>query len=298
MARTAIGVSTSAITWEPMESDIDLSETGEATIVVIGKVDSRNTSLWSALSLVPSTVPISPTGPIGNATDLSGAKLSSKSGNGEECFWSIRATYKKSLAQTADYDGTQRSDNDRAERRVVVVEEPILSHPVARAFSIQSRNRLNALLSGVIIPNPEYGGDGETAEDEFLAEDPDTGKFTVPIEFESATETSDGVTASPIDYARLIKAGITSYSRKTVRHVWSTSRNNPATSSEYRAVGKIVSSPPLAPSLASGFQWMQTGIIDRTENGDTWNTDYEFDASGAGGFLAPIYAGGNATISA
>lgn len=293
MARTAIGITTSAITWEALKTDIDVSDNGEATITVRGAVNSNGLSVYAALILIPATLPISPTGPVGNATELTGAKVATKSARGEDGCWTVEATYKKSLATTADYDGTQRSDNDRAERRVIVVQEPLLSHPLVRAMPRKERNKLKNLLDGNIFANPEY--DPESAGSaEFVREDTDG--ENVEVEFSAEDVTADGVTASPLDYARLLKAGIEFYSRKTVRHVWSTSRNNPAPNADYRKVGRIVASPPLAPSMASGFQWMLTGIIDRTETGDAWMTDYEYDLSGAGGFLKEIYEGGNAEI--
>jgi hypothetical protein len=107
--------------------------------------------------------------------------------------------------------------------------------------------------------------------------------------------TKGDVTASPLDYARLIKAGIVTYQRKTVRHSRSVSRNKPAANADYKQVGTIVASPPGAPSLASGYQWMLTGIIDTSSNDESWSTSYEYEASGAGGFLGVIYKGGNQT---
>lgn len=293
MARTAIGVTTSAITWEPLKSDMDVSDTADATITVVGAVDAHGISLVAAYSLIPDTIPISPTGPVGNATELSGAKVGTKNVHGEDGFWWITATYKKSLAPTADYDGTERSNNDRAERRIILVQEPLLSHPVVRAMPRKERNKLKLLLDGVIFPSPDYDPETEGSA-EFVKEDTDGEE--VEMEFSDEDVTADGVTASPLDYARLLKAGIETYSRKTVRHVWSISRNNPASNADYRKVGRIVTSPPLAPVLASGFQWMLTGIIDRTENGDAWNADYEYDASGAGGYLQEMYEGGGASI--
>jgi hypothetical protein len=40
---------------------------------------------------------------------------------------------------------------------------------------------------------------------------------------------------------------------------------------------------------------MLTGIIDTSSNNESWSTSYEYEASGAGGFLGVIYKGGNQT---
>jgi hypothetical protein len=291
MARQTVNITTSAITWEPLESGIEISEKGEATITASGFVNSRGTSMMQAQALIPTTLPIASTGPVGNSTELNGAKLVTQSVRGEDGMWKVSASYKKSFAATADYDGTERSGNDRAERRIITSLEPILSHPVALKFSTKDRSLLNGMLNGTVIPNPNYV-DEESGVSEFIGADPETGAFDVAVDFSTDNFTEDDVTANALDYARNIKAGIESYARKSIRHVWSVSRNRPASDADYRKVGRIVTSPPLAPDLPSGYQWMLVGIIDRTENGDTWNTDYEYDASGAGGYLSTLYGGG------
>lgn len=295
MARKAIGISTSSVTWEPLKSEIDISDKGEATITVYGVVDSRNTSAYAALLALPNELPVSSSGPVGNATDLSGAKVTNKRASGGDCCWEVTATYKKSTALTADYDGTQRANEDRASRRIIVTQEPLLSHPVVRSFPRKERNKLKALQDGIIQANPGYDpeGSGDALREFILIANDGTESEAL---FSDDDVTADEISASPLDYARFLKAGIEFYNKQSIRHVWSTSRNSPAPNTDYQKVGEVVGTPPLAPTLAGGFQWMNVGINDDTENGDTWSTSYEFDASGPGGYLRGIYKGGTAEI--
>lgn len=294
MARTAIGITSSAITWEKTESEIDVDETGMATISVEGAVNSTGIGLQAALDLIPSTLPSGASGPIGSTTKYAGAKISTRSAFYKEGTWQVRATYTKGGAVTSEFpDGTQQSEDDRYERRIIVQEEPILSHPVALKFPTKDKNMLANLLAGNIIPNPDYDPESEDNAFEFAALDAATGEFTVPKTFSTTPATSGDISASPLDYARLIKAGIITYQRKAIRHSWNTTRNEPASNAQYNAVGTIVNEPPGAPTLADGYQWMLTGIVDSSSNGESWQTNYEYDASGPGGYLGVLYEGGN-----
>jgi hypothetical protein len=297
MARTTYGITTSAITWEQTKSDISVNETGLAEISVEGAVNSRGIGMEAAIELIPSSLPSGANGPIGACSKYAGAKLSTKGAMYEDGTWQIKATYTKSVSLTATYDedGGEQSDDDRYERRVVVAEEPIMTHPVAMLFPTKEKNKLANLLAGNIEPNMNYDPDDEDANPEFVTINAATGEMDVKVEFEELEVTKGDVTASPLDYARLIKAGIVTYQRKTVRHSRSVSRNKPAANADYKQVGTIVASPPGAPSLASGYQWMLTGIIDTSSNDESWSTSYEYEASGAGGFLGVIYKGGNQT---
>jgi len=297
MARQTYGISTSAITWEQTRSEISVNETGLAEITVEGAVNSNGIGLEAALELVPDTIPSGSNGPIGAASKYAGAKISSKSARYEEGTWQVSATYQKGGALTSEFpDGTNQSDNDRYERRIVVQEAPILSHPVALAFPTKEKNKLANLLNGnTIIANPNYDPAGEST-DEFSYIDLETGGIGDAAEFDNTTVTVGDITGSPLQYARLIKAGITTYQRKSIRHSWMTTRNEPASNDQYRKVGAVVSDPPEAPTLKDGFQWMLTGIIDSSDNGETWSTNYEFEASGAGGFLGMIYEGGEEVL--
>lgn len=297
MARKTFGITTTAITWEKTRSEISVNETGLAEISVEGAVNSTNIGLEDALNLVPDSLPSGNSGPIGQSLKYAGAKLSTKSARYEEGTWQVSAKYQKGGSLTSQFpDGTSQSGDDRYERRIVVQEAPILSHPVVLAFETKDKNMLANLLNGnAIIANPDYDPEGEST-DEFVKVDVESGGIGAAAEFDETEVTVSGITGSPLQYARLIKAGITTYQRKSIRHSWVTTRNQPASNDQYRKVGSVVSSPPQAPSLKEGFQWMLTGIIDSSENGETWSTSYEFEASGAGGYLAMVYEGGSEVL--
>jgi len=294
MAKTAIGISTSAITWEKTKSQINIDKTGLVEISVEGAVNSNGIGMEDALDLIPDTLPSTASGPIGATSKYSGAALVSKNAFYEEGTWQVSASYEKSGALTIEFpDGTEQSDNDRTERRIVVAEEPLLSHPVVLAMPTEDKNMLANLMRGNIEPNLNYDPDDPENDFEFAALNAATGEYTVEKIFSATDYTAGGVTASPLDYARLIKAGITTYQRKSIRHSVSTTRDNPAPNAEYRKVGTVVDQPPGAPTLADDFQWMLTGIVDSSGNGETWVSSYEYEASGPGGFLGAIYEGGN-----
>jgi len=294
MAKTTYGISSSAITWEQTRSEISVNETGLAEISVEGAVNSSNIGLEDALGLIPDTLPGGANGPIGASSRYSGAKLANKSARYEEGTWQVAATYQKSGSLTAQYpDGTDQSGDDRYERRIVVQEERILSHPVAMAFARKDKNMLANLLNGdTIIANPKYDPEIEDSM-EFGYIDVNTGEIGDAAEFSEEEVTVGGISGSPLQYARLIKVGILTYQRKSIRHSWVTTRNEPASNAQYQKVGAVVSTPPEAPTLKDGFQWMLTGIVDSSDNGETWSTSYEFEASGAGGFLGMLYEGGS-----
>jgi hypothetical protein len=297
MARNAFGITTSAITWEKEKSQIDIDATGLATISVEGAVNSTGIGLEAALNLIPATIPASSTGPLGTTSTYTGAKISTKSAFWEGGTWQVSATYTKGGAQTAEFpDGTDESASDRYTRQIVVVEEPIMTHPVAIAFPIAEKNKLANLIQGRIEPNPDYDPESDSENYEFGALNVDSGEFDVAVNFSTTAVTSGELSASPLDWARLIKAGVLTYQRKTIRHTRETARNAPAPNVEYRRVGTVVDTPQGAPTLADGYEWMLTGIIDSSANNDSWSAVYEFEASGPGGYLGILYEGGSGVI--
>jgi len=164
-------------------------------------------------------------------------------------------------------------------------------------FPENDRRRLAGLLSGDPWQNPQYdsAGSGWKAY-EFITQDP---KEDDPkqVAFSGADVTYDEITASPLDYARLIASGVTTWRRPIIRHTVTKTRNTPATNTEYGKVGEVISTTPyLAPTLTGDGQWFLNGITDTTENGATWVSQYEFERSGAGGALKAIYKGGTAEI--
>lgn len=297
MARNAFGITTGAITWEKEKSQIEVDAKGLATISVEGAVNSTGIGLESALALIPSTLPSGSSGPLGVTSTFSGAKLSTKSAFWEGGTWQVSATYTKGEASTAEFpDGTDESASDRYTRQIVVVEEPVMTHPVAIKFPIAEKNKLANLLQGRIEANPDYDPESESENYEFGALNVDTGEYDVPVNFSEEITTAGDLEASPLDWARLIKAGVLTYQRKTIRHMRETARNAPAPNIEYRRVGTVVDTPEGAPSLADGYEWMLTGITDSSANNDSWSTVYEFEASGPGGYLGILYEGGSGEI--
>ena len=301
MSNTRHGISSSAITWEIEETEISISETNMATITCQGVTgpDSSMT-VAAAIALIPSTIPISSTGPIGSSSTYSGARLSKRgarySGDG---LYEVNAEYIIAVPDGLfnPSEGTEESDSDKASRMIAVSDEPILSHAVALAFPAKEKRLLSSLLAGDIWVNPRYDDEGEGSEVfEFIRND-ESGEGIEKVEFGEEDVTVDGITASPLDYARMIAIGITSFRQPIIRHKLSMVRADPATNAEYSKVGEVVSSPNLAPTISGDFQWFLTGITDTTSNGGAWERDYEYDLSGAGGVLKYLYKGGSAELS-
>lgn len=306
MSGVRYGISTSEITWEQEESEIEQNNTGKVTIQAVGSigVGSGDTPLDDALVAIPFEIPISNTGPIGNSIILTGAIKATQGARylGDDTI-QVRASYEIASPVGLNDPGEgelPESDSDRAIRTIVAEDAPLLSHPLAQSFPETDRRLLSSLLEGNIWVNPRFLSGGEEDElREFIreTEDPDDNK-TEEATFSSSTVTDNGVTASPLDYARLIASGVITWRRPTIRHSLSTSRENPAPNAQYGAVGEAVSgTPKLAPTLSDDGQWFLNGITDTTENGITWETQYEYERTGAGGALKAIYKGGTAEIT-
>lgn len=292
-------ITSNSITWDKSECSVTQNDTGMIEVRAVGYCSSA-IGLEAALLLIPATCPADMNGPVGNANILANARLATRTADwGADGTIRVEATYRTSGAGTTQFPGGQdQSDYDRAERRIAVVEEPILTHPCAMELPQKEKTKLAHLMGGTIIPGRPRIEDGEPVDPENEFEwdfiDADGQRVTGKVEFSSDNVTVDGISLSALDFARMIAAGIQTYQRKTVRHTWRTSRNNPASNSDYRAVGTVINNPPKAPSLSSGYQWMLTGITDVSNNDSSWSTDYEFEASGPGGYLK-IYRGGSAS---
>lgn len=304
MSGTRHGISTSAITWEPTESEVVWNKTGGVAISVVGSVgvNGTSTSLDDAIQLLPSTIPISASGPIGNSTRYTGAVLVAPSARymGDDTI-QVSATYEiavpESPSEPEGGEGTN-SDSDRARRQIVTEEAPILSHPIVQEFGVNERRALAALISGEVRPNPAYDENGSGKELHEFIRDVENGSTIEEVEFDDQDQTLDGVSASPLDYARMIAAGITTWKRPVIRHILTKNRNEPATNGEYGQVGEALQgSPQLAPSIDGDFQWFVNGITDETSNGLAWQTTYEYELSGAGGVLKHFYKNGDAEIA-
>jgi len=301
---TRHGISTTAITWEQEESEIEQDSTGMVTISATGSVgvSGTPTDLVTAMALLPATIPISNSGPIGNAAGFAGARKNTQRAKyaGDDTI-QVSVTYIiGNPTNPASASGTDEttSESDRVQRSVVTEDAPLLSHPIVQQFPSEDRKRLRSLLAGECWVNPEYdSGATNYKAFEFIKENPVSDE-PKEVTFSASDVTYDEVTASPLDYARLLAAGVTTWRRPVIRHSVTKTRNTPATNSEYGKVGEVVASTPyLAPTLSGSGQWFLGGITDTTENGTTWTTNYEFERSGAGGVLAAIYKGGTADIT-
>jgi hypothetical protein len=115
----------------------------------------------------------------------------------EDGTWQIKATYTKSVSLTATYDedGGEQSDDDRYERRVVVAEEPIMTHPVAMLFPTKEKNKLANLLANNVEANLNYDPAVEANNKEFVTLNAQTGEMDVKVEFGELEVTKGDVTS-------------------------------------------------------------------------------------------------------
>lgn len=299
MSGVRYGIGTNAITWEASESEIKVSNTGGVDITIVGSVGvgAGVTSLESAMALIPKQVPMSP---LGNSTLYSGAILLDYSSRylGDDTI-QVSATYGYADPLELQPGGDElkdASESDRAVRTIAVEEVPLLAHPVAQNFPVKEKMRLAALLAGTVEINALYDPAGSGKEAWLFKKRTDDGEEFEEVIFDSADVTADGVTASPLDYAKLIASGITVYRRPLVRHSVTRQRNAPVGNNVYTQVGEALTyTPVLAPSL-SGGQWFLNGVTDSTANGELWTAQLEFEYTAQGGALKAIYKGGTAEI--
>lgn len=302
MSAIKYGLSAESIRWEPAESDLQVNNTGGVVINVTGTIDCDDgtVALSDAIALIPNELPISINGPIGNSTDYSGAELTDSGARylGDGTL-QVTATYefaKNAGTQPGGDPLKEEGDSDKAVRSIVSEEVPILAHPVVREFSSIQKSKLASLLSGDVMPNPRYNPDGEGDETWEFRQYTKDGKDFEQVTFSSDNSTADGITSSPLNYARLIAIGITSYRRPVVRHTVTRQRNEPISNDALNKVGEALDfTPAFAPEL-NGGQWFLNGINDSTSNGKIWTSQLEFEYTASGGALKDIYKGGDAEI--
>ena len=303
MPAQTYGYSTTDIKWDLEQTNIDASSVDFVAISCVGYLKEDGASLSEALNAIPSLIEIGPDGPVKSDTGFENATLDTRhvkfSADGRiEC----KAVYKIPLSFVIDEPdegtGGQTSDSDRFDLRVEVEDAPILAHPVAIDFPLKEKNKLKNLQEGDIIPNPDYDPDGSPAvTDEFIRAIEVPGKSVgAPETFDNTPVSVGGVTASPLDYARLLKAGIDTYKRPAVRWMWNTARTTRPDNSELNSVGDVVE-PPNAPDIADGRDWLFNGTHDIEESPDAHTTSREYVLSERGGALKEIYKDGSGTIS-
>lgn len=297
MPAQTYGLSTSSIFWDVEQTDVNQDSVEYVTISCVGYMKASGNTLSNALTTIPFTIPITSSGPVLLSSELAGAGLNSRSvtftGDGRiEC----RATYKLPASSLVNpgQDEQTSSSADKFDLRVEVEEVPLLAHPVAQAFPLASKNKLKNLLEGDIIANPKY--DGTTDTKEFIYSSDIDNASAVEVTFSGSDITVNGISASPLDYARMIKAGIESYLRPAVRWTWQCARNTYPSNSELNKVGDVVS-PPDAPNITDDRDWLYTGISVAHEADGAFTISREFVLSERGGALQEIYKGGGGTIS-
>lgn len=302
MSATHYGISSASIRWEPADSDLQVSNTGKVVINATGTIsaDDGTVSLADAINLIPYNVPSSADGPIGSSSNYSAAILVDSGARylGDDTI-QITATYEiadeNGLIPGGD-DQADPADSDKATRSIVAEEVPILAHPIVRQFPSAERSKLASLLAGDVMPNPRYDPDGSGRQLWEFRQFTEDGNDFEEVIFSSTTYTDDGVTSSPINYARLIAIGITSYRRPMVRHTITRQRNEPVSNETLSKVGEGLNfTPALAPELQGG-QWFLNGVNDSTSNGTAWTSQLEYEYSASGGVLKDIYKGGLAEI--
>ena len=308
MPSVTYGLSTSAIKWEQAETELSQDERGYADIKAVGYVKYTGATISSALILVPAVMPISASGPCGADPNLANSELQTRNARFEgDGMIRVEAKYRKILAAIISGPGggtgEETAEQDKVGLRINTQQEPLLTHPLAQTkFPRTELNLLSGLINGYIRTNwdieQETGGSGEK---EFVRQNPaDNYRWTQEVKF-SETEYSvsiagDTVSASPLDFARIIKAGVTFYESPSQVLTWDSVRNASISATEMNSVGSVVN-PPVAPAV-NGRDWFYTGVIQQQVTKDTFTLGREFLLSGYGGALKQLYPGGRGDINA
>jgi len=300
MPAQTYGYSTTSIKWDFEQTEVDESSVDFVAISCVGYMKEDGATLTSALIAVPTEIEISDDGPVKLSTELTGSRLDTRSasfsGDGRI---EVRCVYKISASVVFNEPdggtGSGESASDRYDLRVEVEDVPILSHPVAMEFPGTDKNKLKNLLEGDIVPNPKFEEDGDTKEFIYAAT---IGEATEGSEAVFGTDvvTVDGISASPVDYARIIRAGIETYRRPAVRWLWQAARDTRPDNNELNSVGDI-ENPPQAPDIAQDRDWLYNGVHDVEEAPEAHTTSREFILSERGGALKEIYKGGTGSIN-
>lgn len=286
-----INISGTTILWEKEETDVSQDNREYVSIQCVGWVDVD--ALDEALIAIQPTLDVTARGPCGPARNLEGATLFKRSARFSDSMVRVEAEYRKVLA--VESGGGQAGDSlasngDRTSLRVTAVQEPILTHPVALDFPLEERRKLAAYIQGSI----RDGWDVETDHD-FVALDVATNKYTVEVTFDDTEVTANGITASPKDFAHLIRAGNMVYTRPSVQYSTRGTRTQPSPGSLLNKVGTVTSAPG-APSV-TGRDWMLTGINEEQATDDSFDVNFQWELSGSGGYLKQLYRGGSGSIA-
>lgn len=301
MGSSLFNVSVGSIFWDKDQTKLTQDEYQFARISCVGWT-SADQSLDVALSLVPSLMPVGTSGPCGSAPGLNGSIFQRRSSNFEDGMIRVDVDYKCSLVASAQFPG-QTVDQasslfDKTALRIAVSEAPLLTHPVAMKFPKSEIGLLSAYISGYIRCGLDLiaeTGLSDPAGKEYVKQDV-YGKWSIEVKFSPTQYTAEEITASPADYAKIIKAGITSYERSETVLSWTGTRKFEASPSELNSVGTIVI-PNRAPKV-NARQWFYTGINQNqvTTGGgvgvDIYEFNKEYSLSGPGGAIKQLYKGG------
>jgi hypothetical protein len=303
MASTTYSVSEGSITWDKEESEVTQDEVAYVDIKAVGWTKAANTA--SAMYLIPDYLPVTSSGPCGAASIFSTAQLFRRGAKFAEGMIRVEATFRAYVGNPSNGPGggteEQNSTSDKTGLRIATVEEPLLTHPVAQKFPRTQINLLSALISGFIRTNwdveQEEGGSGDK---EFVRQDPTTNEWSVEARFSeteySVTVAGRTITASPLDFARFIKASVTTYKAQSQNFTWTGVRKTPASASELNKVGSIVN-PQRAPNVTDR-EWFYDGLMENQVTADLYEFSREFILSGPGGAFKQLYAGGTGDINA
>jgi hypothetical protein len=278
MAATHIGLTAGQITWGTSAS-IEVDDNGGWTVQAEGVVSLAGTNLSDVLALLPAQPPSAATGPIGTLIDW--VSLTAKAASREEGeIATLRATWKGSPTELNYPDEGQTEDETaiRYELRGTTSEEPILTHPNVKAMGAEDQKRLQLLVEGKVVPNPDY--DGSNAK--YVSED-DKEK-----EIEFGTSPASGFDGSPLTFADLIASGVEQY--LVPRFVWTRrwKQQKPFTAAQLNAIGQVTT-PPGSPPTAAGRSWLFTSASQTREGESYYELEAEWTLSGQGGWEALLY---------
>lgn len=302
MPSDTINITAGAITWDKSETEVSQDEVAYVNIRCVGYTATEGQDIATALTLVPKLIPVSDSGPVGNAFMLSASELHRRAASFDgDGTIRLAVDYKCQVAAiSTNPDGDENAAEDKTSKRITTIEEPLLSHPVARKFPRTELNMLSGLLNGYIRTAWDLSQEaGETTGPEFVRQNPSTGRWDQAVTFSATAYTvslsGKNITASPVDFARIIKAGITTYRAATQTFCWSGVRKTEVKPKELNQVGTIIN-PERAPEV-NDREWFFDGLMEDQVTDSTYRFDREYLLSGPGGALKQLYAGGTGDIN-
>lgn len=310
MPAELFNVSSGSITWDKEESEVARDDVAFITVSATGWT-SGDQDLATAAALVPAYLPVTEDGPCGAAYLIADAELQRGRVRYADGMIRIEATYKKVLAEVIEGGGdglNDRSPSDKVHKRISVTSEPLLSHPlVVNQFPYSQVGILAGLISGairpwsaIIIDSGTGNPDEYPAGKEFVRQNPTTNEWDIGVAFSTTVYSmemgDDTVSASPLSYARLIKAGVTTYERSSTVLIWEAVRTESVSANEIDRVGSVVTLPPEIAPQVNDRDWIYVGMNENQSTENSFSIVREFSLSGPGGVSSEIYPGGTNSI--